>query len=183
MWLLFGTLQPFSLWIQSINSNINLLKRVEKQYIHKDRIVVWCCSSQNNYVTLVFYIKKDIQKIHINKHFFENSMQFPTDWKKKKSIFSSSKQKPSIFLLLILAYNDLQSLWNHRDISCEDSAIPESCTLYSGKTVDHDVGMNLKAKVAVSSLLDLTWASCLNSITCFSSADSVNEEEWSLKWV
>lgn len=77
----------------------------------------------------------------------------------KKFKFFSSKQRPSIFLLLILEYHGLQSLWNHRDISGEEGAMPGSSTLYCGKTVDHDVGMNLKVKVAASSLLNLTWTS------------------------
>lgn len=103
----------------------------------------------------------------INIHLRLTHCSLPID---KKFNFFSIKQNPSIFLLLILVYNDLQSLWNHRDISCEESAMPESCTLYSGKTMDHGVGMNLKVKAAVASLLNLTWtSSASNSITCFSS--------------
>lgn len=117
-------------------------------------------SEQLHYFTLL-YKKKKIQKMFpsINISLRKACCSLLIE---KNFHFFSSKQKPSIFLLLVLVYHGLQGLWNHRDISCEESAMPESCTLYSGKTVDHGVGMSLKVKVTVSSLHNLPWTSSVS---------------------
>lgn len=100
----------------------------------------------------------------------------------KNPIFFSTKQKPSIFLVLILVCNSLQSLWNHRDISCEESAMPESCTLWEnyGSWCWHESEM--KSNRIFTAQPDLN-IKCLNNISCFSSDASLNKEECGLKWV